>query len=137
MEQHIYLTVDAIIFGHIQGDKHVLLIKRVNEPYKDIWAIPGGFVNDDEDLEAAAIRELYEETNIRITNLKQLYTVGTPHRDPRFRTAAVIYYTHTDPATHIIKSGDDAKDAQWWPIDKLPPLAFDHTQILADAIAAQ
>jgi 8-oxo-dGTP diphosphatase len=122
------VTVDAIL---ISPNQTVLLIERGNEPYKGKWALPGGFVNLDEELETACRRELEEETGIRIEGLKQFKAFGTVNRDPRHRTISVLFYAYTD--TEIFASaGDDAATAQWFPLSHLPELAFDHRQILAE-----
>jgi 8-oxo-dGTP diphosphatase len=135
LNQHIYIAADAVIFGKIADQWHVLLIKRGNEPYKDMWAFPGGFVEDDEDLEPAAIRELYEETQLKVDKLQQLYAIGTPGRDPRMRTVSIIFYGTVNPEEQQIQGGDDAKEARWWNMNALPAMAFDHAPILQDAFA--
>lgn len=127
--QNIKIAADALIFT--RGDNpHLLLIKRKNEPFKDMWAFPGGFVEDDEDLEPAARRELEEETGLRVPVLKQLCAVGTPGRDPRGRTVSVIYYGFIDEADSSIAGADDAAEAKWIPIKDINALAFDHMEIL-------
>lgn len=135
IEQHIFVAADAVVFGYIDMRLHVILIKRGNEPFKDMWALPGGFVNDDEDLEPAAIRELHEETNVKVEHMLQLYAIGTPGRDPRMRSVSVVYYTEIDPSKHPILAGDDAKEARWWHVNDLPPMAFDHKKVLDDALS--
>lgn len=135
IKQNIYLTVDAVVFHkETDGEHHVLLIKRGNDPYKDHWALPGGFVEDDEDLLPAAARELEEETGIKAENWQQLYTVGTPNRDPRFRTVSVVYTCFADKHTQQAIGADDAKEARWFPINNLPDLAFDHGDVMAKAL---
>lgn len=134
IEQNILLTVDAVVFSQTNGEDHVLLIQRKNEPFKDSWALPGGFVEDDEDLQPAAARELLEETGIEANNWEQLYTVGTPGRDPRGRTVSVVYTCEADMNTQKAQGGDDAKEAKWFPINDLPKLAFDHDEVLAKAL---
>jgi 8-oxo-dGTP diphosphatase len=131
----IKLTVDAVIFGYKSSeDLRVLLIKRKNDPFKDLWAIPGGFVEQDEPLEKAAIRELEEETGVRITSLEQLYAFGDPGRDPRGRTVSVAYFGILNAKKHTIAAADDAKEVAWFKVDELPKLAFDHKEILKMAI---
>jgi 8-oxo-dGTP diphosphatase len=129
------VTVDSIIYKKSinNGDVEVLLIKRAGEPFKDQWALPGGFIEIDEELDVAAKRELFEETGIIHNNLQQLFTVGTVGRDPRHRTISIIYYGLFNSETMIIKAGDDAKSAEWFAIDKLPSLAFDHNKIILRA----
>ncbi len=125
------VTVDCIIF-RIYPDEitEVLLIKRANEPFKNKWALPGGFINIDEEIEHAAKRELFEETGIIHHTLEQLFTIGTVGRDPRHRTISIIYGGLFNSATMKINAGDDAKEAAWFRIDNLPPLAFDHNNII-------
>jgi len=135
IKQDIKVTVDAMVFDRSNGNTRILLIQRKNDPDKGHWAFPGGFVEDDEDLEAAALRELEEETGMKLKQLKQFCTVGTPGRDTRFRTVSIVYYTITEAALHQVKGDDDAADAQWFTITHLPPMAFDHHDILQQAIA--
>lgn len=127
------LTVDAVILCKVESSLEVLLIKRKNPPYKDMWALPGGFVDMDEDLIDAVERETFEETGLRLNGFKQLASYGKPDRDPRGRNVAVVHYIilneKLDP-----KAGDDAKDAKWFDIDYLPELAFDHAKIIDDGI---
>jgi len=120
------VTVDAII---ICNRISVLLIERGREPFKGKWALPGGFVDMDEDLETACRRELEEETGLRVGELKQFKTYGSVDRDPRGRTISVIFYAF--PEKELIPlAGDDAAKAQWFLLDNLPELAFDHQQII-------
>lgn len=130
------ITVDCIIFGLDKSHKlKVLLIQRKREPFKDRWALPGGFVGMEEDLEAAALRELEEETGVKDVYIEQLYTFGQPGRDPRGRVVSVAYYALVNLAEHPVKASDDARKVQWFEIDKLPEkLAFDHDQIMEVAI---
>jgi 8-oxo-dGTP diphosphatase len=120
------VTVDAIL---ISPNKSVLLIERGREPYKGQWALPGGFIDMDEELETACRRELEEETGIRVGELKQFKAFGGVNRDPRHRTISVIFYAFTTEEL-IPQAGDDAARAQWFPINQLPELAFDHELIL-------
>jgi len=124
------VTVDAVIFRNTARSGEVLLIRRLNEPYKGQWAIPGGFINIDEELEDAVVRELQEETGIIHPSLKQLFTVGTVGRDPRYRTISVIYVGWFDEKTMRVKAGDDAAEAAWFNVNELPSLAFDHLDVL-------
>ncbi|HNW69608.1 MAG TPA: NUDIX hydrolase [Bacteroidales bacterium] len=124
------VTVDAVIFRKTEGSSEVLLIRRLNEPFKGQWAIPGGFINIDEELDDAVVRELQEETGISHHTLKQLFTVGTVGRDPRYRTISVIYFGWFDETTMRVKAGDDAADAAWFNLKELPSLAFDHRDVL-------
>ena len=128
------VTVDVIIFTLSDGDLQVLLVKRGHPPFKGMWAIPGGFVGIDESLERAALRELEEETGVRDVYLEQLYTFGDAGRDPRGRVITVAYFALV-PATAVQPhAGHDAAEARWWSMYDLPPLAFDHADILAYAL---
>lgn len=129
------LTVDCVIFGYQPGDAlKVLLIRRGNEPYRGKWALPGGFVDMDEDLEASALRELEEETGVRDVFIEQLYTFGQPGRDPRGRVVSVAYFALVNLLEHPIEAASDADSADWFPIEAPPPLAFDHDLILEKAV---
>jgi 8-oxo-dGTP diphosphatase len=129
------VTVDCIIFGLDASNKlKVLLIQRANDPYKDYWALPGGFVVMDEDLEAAALRELEEETGVKNVFIEQLFTFGTPNRDPRGRVITVAYYALINLTEHPVKAASDARNVKWFEIDQLPQLAFDHQVIFETAI---
>lgn len=123
------LTVDLVILynDHDAGTK-ILLIKRRNDPYKDYWALPGGYVEEGEDLEQAARRELEEETGITDVHFKQIGAFGDPKRDPRGWTVTVAFTSYVDSMD--AKAGDDAKEAQWFPVNKLPQLAFDHPLVI-------
>ncbi len=134
MSQSIKLTIDAVVFGYEEGKITVLLIKRKYEPFKNKWAIPGGFIQGDESLEQAVERELYEETGIKINYLEQLYTFGQPERDPRGRIVSIAYFGLVRPDAFKLFASTDAEDAQWFSIDELPELSFDHKEILELAI---
>lgn len=127
------VTVDIVIFTIQSGVLKVLLVKRGVPPFAGQHAIPGGFVHEDEDLEQAALRELAEETGVRDLYLEQLYSFGETGRDPRGRVITVAYFALISP-DRPLKPGSDASDAAWWPVDKLPPLAFDHRNILDYAV---
>lgn len=133
-KQSILLTVDAVVFGYEEGKISVLLIKRKYEPYKGKWAIPGGFVLDNESLEDAVERELHEETGVKINYLEQLYTFGEPARDPRGRVVSVAYFGLVRPNTFKIFASTDAEEVSWFNINELPKLAFDHQKILKLAV---
>lgn len=129
------VTVDVIVFGLDEGSElKVLLIERAMNPFKGYWAIPGGFVNMDEPLEAAALRELEEETGIRDIFIEQLFTFGQPERDPRGRVISVAYYALINLAHHPVKASSDAGRAEWFGIEEIPDLAFDHNEIFEVAI---
>lgn len=122
------VTVDAIL---VSPQNSVLLIERGREPFKGKWALPGGFIDMDEELEAACRRELEEETGLRVGELKQFRAYGGVNRDPRHRTISVLFYAFTDDEL-AASAGDDAAKAQWFPLDQLPELAFDHQLILSE-----
>ncbi|MBR3488142.1 MAG: NUDIX hydrolase [Bacteroidales bacterium] len=129
------VTADCVVIGSAaDSSRYVLLIQRGNEPYKGCWALPGGFMDMDETLEQCALRELKEETGLTpsgdITELKSFSTVD---RDPRGRTITVAFLIEM-PLTEA-KGGDDAADARWFPLNELPPLAFDHDEIIKEALA--
>jgi 8-oxo-dGTP diphosphatase len=129
------LTVDVIIFALRTHRLQVLLVRRVEPPFEGQWAIPGGFVHDEEALDQAACRELSEETGLDQLYLEQLYTYGEPQRDPRGRIVTVAYFALVPADAPIREEGrSDAAQAAWFPIDNLPPLAFDHNEILAYAL---
>ncbi len=129
------VTVDAVVFA-FSGDKcRLLLIKRGSEPFEGKWAIPGGFVEMDEELEDAAARELYEETGLRNVRLRQMHTFGKCGRDPRGRQITVAFIGIAEKDIHNVKGGDDAAEARWFDIDKLPAdMAFDHNEVARFAI---
>lgn len=131
----LQLTVDGVVFGYDAKDGlSVLLIKRLIEPFKGQWAIPGGFVLENESLEAAVERELAEETGIKVNYLEQLYTFGKPDRDPRSRIVTVAYYGLVRRSKFELYASTDAEDAQWFNIQEIPPLAFDHRTIFNYAL---
>lgn len=133
IDQHILLTVDALVFTEGTDGWQLLLVRRKSEPNKGMWAFPGGFVEDDEELEAAAIRELHEETGLQITSMTQLHTFGKVGRDPRGRTVSVVYYAFTNDA-HKVEGADDAAEAAWINIKDITALAFDHMDVLTFAL---
>lgn len=133
-KQSIKLSVDAVVFGYEEGIISVLLIKRKYEPFKDNWAIPGGFVLNDESLEKAVERELQEETGIKINYLEQLYSFGEPARDPRGRVVSIAYFALVRPNAFKILASTDASEVKWFNIKELPKLSFDHESILNMAI---
>jgi len=126
------VTTDVALITGSDHTHKILLIQRANEPYKDLWALPGGFVDIDEDLKTAALRELEEETGIKDIEINQLKTYGAVNRDPRHRTISVVFYAQVDHELKAIGQ-DDAADAKWFPLDNLPKLAFDHASIIEDA----
>lgn len=128
------LTVDCVVFGFDEAELKVLLIQRGLEPFKGKWALPGGFVRVEETLDEAARRELFEEAGLKDVFLEQLYTFGAVERDPRERVVSVAYYALVKLAAHETKAATDAADARWFPVSKVPRLAFDHAEILATAL---
>jgi 8-oxo-dGTP diphosphatase len=133
---HMAVTVDLVLFDISDAKISILLIKRGNDPFKGSWALPGGYVDMDEGIEAAAIRELNEETGAKIDNLKFIGYFDAINRDPRERTVSFAFLAITNKNHQKIKAADDAADAQWFSIDKIPPLAFDHKKIIACALEA-
>ena len=131
---HPAVTVDVVIFTIRNDELKVLLIKRALDPFLGSWALPGGFVEIDESLVAAAKRELKEETGVSAAYLEQLYTFGEPNRDPRERVISVAYYALMPSDALEIKAASDAEGVGWFSIDELPKLAFDHSGILTMAL---
>ncbi len=126
------VTADCVVITR-EAEPKVLLIQRGIEPFKDCWAFPGGFMNMDETTEECAIRELEEETGLQIKELHQIGAYSKVDRDPRGRTITVAYLAIVDKPVAVIGQ-DDAAKAEWWPINALPPLAFDHEDIMRDAL---
>lgn len=129
------LTVDCVVFGCDEGELKVLLIQRALEPFKGRWALPGGFVRLGETLDDAARRELAEEAGLKDIFLEQLYTFGAVDRDPRERVVSVAYCALVKLSDHRANAATDAAEAEWFPISKVPKLAFDHPDILTAALA--
>ncbi len=126
------VTVDVVVFGYTEMAKlQVLLIQRGGAPFQGQWALPGGFVEMEEDLADSALRELEEETGVKDIFIEQLYTFGQPDRDPRGRVISVAYYALVNLQQHPPKASSDATAAQWFSLEELPELAFDHANILA------
>ena len=132
--ESLRVTVDIVIFTVRESSLQVLLVKRGVPPFEGQHAIPGGFIREGESLEEAALRELYEETGVRNVFLEQLYSFGDPKRDPRGRVVTVAYYALIASNKLSLVAGADAAEARWFPTNDLPPLAFDHKQILDYAI---
>jgi len=127
------VAVDIVIFTIQAGALKILLVKRKIEPYLGQYAIPGGFMHEDEDLDEAALRELREETGVTDVYLEQLYSFGAPRRDPRGRVISVSYFALIS-ADRTLSAGSDAAEATWWSMKELPRLAFDHAKILDYAL---
>ena len=128
------LTVDCVVFGFDDGALKILLIRRGIEPFKNRWALPGGFVHPDETLDAAARRELQEETGLRDVYQEQLYTFGEIERDPRERVISVAYFALVRRADHLPAAATDAAEAAWFEVENVPALSFDHAVILKMAL---
>src|SRR3954469_6721508 len=126
------LTVDVAIVTR-EAPPRVLLIRRKKDPFAGSWAMPGGFVDENERLADAARRELVEETGVTVADLEQLYTAGDPGRDPRGWTVSVAYLARVDADEVKPVAGDDAAAADWFPLDAPPELAFDHAMLLQRA----
>lgn len=129
---HPAVTTDCVILGFDGKELSVLLVERGIEPFKGKWAFPGGFVNIDESAEDGARRELKEETGIDSAYMEQFHTFSAPDRDPRERVITIAYLALVK--IQEVRGGDDAADARWFPLSKVPKLAFDHDQILRDAL---
>lgn len=133
--QNIKVAVDAIVFGYQNNQLYVLLIQQKFGTQDSYWALPGGLVQNDESLENAVKRELKEETNISVNYFEQLFTFGDDvFRDPRNRVISVAYFALVDSSKLKVKADSDAENAQWFKIDEIPALAFDHTIILGKAM---
>ena len=126
------VTADCIVMTK-NNDTKVLLIERGHEPFKGFWAFPGGFMNMDETTEQCAIRELEKETGLKINEIKQIGAYSKVDRDPRGRTITVAYLAMVDEPLPV-RGQDDAAKAQWFSIKNLPKLAFDHDEIMKDAL---
>ena len=129
---HPAVTADCVIFGFDGINIKVLLIQRGIEPYKGKWAFPGGFMNMDETAEQCARRELEEETGLKDVTVEQFYTFTDVNRDPRERVITVAHYALVKLSE--VKGGDDAEKAQWFSLDEIPSLAFDHELIFRKAL---
>ena len=129
------VTVDAAVLVKQNKQWFILLIERKHDPYKGCYALPGGFVEEDETLEEAIARELQEETNLTLNNMQQFRAYSRPDRDPRGRTISVIFTSILDTLTAAV-AGDDAAAVKWFPLDQLPELAFDHEEVVADIMKA-
>jgi len=128
------LTVDCVVFGLDDDELKVMLIQRDQAPFAGAWALPGGFVRLDETLEAAALRELAEETGLSRVYLEQLHTFGAVARDPRERVVSVAYSALVKMSDHRVQAATDARDAAWFAVHDVPTLAFDHEEILQLAV---
>lgn len=130
---HPAVTTDVVLFTIEDAALKVLLVQRDSPPFAGCWALPGGFVDIDEDLQTGALRELAEETGVTGVFLEQLYTFGAPRRDPRERIITVAYYALVPVNRLHVRAGSDARAVAWFPCTVLPDLAFDHRDIVAMA----
>jgi 8-oxo-dGTP diphosphatase len=128
------VTVDTVIFTVLAEALQVLLVKRGEERFVGLWSLPGGFVRPEEPLEEAAQRELDEATGVADVYLEQLYTFGEPRRDTRGRVISVAYVALLDADRCPLKPHELEAEARWWPVESLPPLAFDHGAMIAVAL---
>lgn len=127
---HPSVTTDCVIFGFDGKDLNILLVERGLEPFKGSWALPGGFLKMDETVEECAKRELMEETNVSNVFLEQFHTFSAVDRDPRERVITVAFYALVKPSDYEVIGGDDAAQAEWFNQNELPPLAFDHEDVI-------
>lgn len=129
------VTVDIFLLRIHQQELQLLLIQRDHEPFENCWALPGGFVDENESLEAAALRELREETGISGVGLKQLAAFGDPGRDPRGHTVTIVYGGMLPLKARVpARAGDDARSLRWFDVNRLPELAFDHEKIISHCL---
>ncbi|MFT5905415.1 MAG: 8-oxo-dGTP diphosphatase [Cryomorphaceae bacterium] len=124
------VSVDCVIIGHSPQGEHLLLIERKNPPFQGKWALPGGFHDPGETVEQAAARELKEETSLTGIQLKQIGVFSQPDRDPREQVISIAHQGEVVMAEVTPIANDDANKAEWFPLDELPPLAFDHLEII-------
>lgn len=134
-QQHYPISVDSVVFGYTGGQLKVALIQRKNPPFKGMWALPGGFMENDETVEETALRELQEETGIHDVYLEEFGVFSKRGRDPRGPTITVAFFALIDSTQCQLTATDDAAAAQWWPAYELPPLAFDHAEIYTKALS--
>ncbi|MDR6302127.1 NUDIX hydrolase [Mesonia maritima] len=132
MKQEIAITVDAVIFAEENNELFLLMIKRKNEPFKNEWALPGGFLEKDELLKTGCLRELKEETGLALTEIQQVGIYDKIDRDPRGRTLSVAFTAKLQQKKEV-KGNDDAEEAEWVSLKEIKKTAFDHNLIISDA----
>lgn len=135
IQQNIKIAADAVVFGYDETGLHLLLIERKKASNGKSWAVPGGFIEDKESPEAAAVRELKEETGVSVKFMQQFHTFGDVKRDPRFRVISIAHYILMKKGNSQPKGNDDAKSAQWVSMKDLPDLAFDHNEMVKIAFS--
>ena len=128
------VTTDTLVFREGKECIDVLLIKRKKEPYKDFWALPGGFLEIEETPVEGARRELIEETNLEINVLKEVGTFGELDRDPRGRTITIVFYTFINDHQNLAKAKSDAAEVKWFSVKEIPSMAFDHSEIFKEGL---
>ena len=139
-QEHCYdyprpaVSTDILVFGIDDQSIRILLIRRKNEPFQNTWALPGGFLEMDEPGQNGALRELKEETSLELEELQHLGAYSEPDRDPRGRMISLAYYEIVHLNEVAIQAADDAKEAQWFELNELPELAFDHKKMIDEAI---
>lgn len=133
---HYPVTVDSVIFGYAEGELKVALIERKVDPFKGMWAIPGGFMEGDETAEETAARELQEETGLKHIYLEQFHVFSSHGRDPRGRSITIAFFALINSDNYHLFATEDASAAKWWPAYKIPPLAFHQDVIYTTALEA-
>lgn len=134
LNQDIKLAVDVVLFGYEKNQIYVLLIKQKFGKYKGKWSLPGGFVKNEEGIKEAALRELREESGVKLDDLEQLFTFGDDvKRDHRFRVVSISYFGTVIPSSMKLKASTDSADAYWFPIEEISTLPYDHSKILETA----
>lgn len=131
---HPAVTTDCVVFGFDGNALNLLLIQRGIEPHKGSWALPGGFMNINETAEQGALRELHEETGVKDIYIEQLQAFTAVDRDPRERVMTIAFLAFVRQENYEVIAGDDASQAQWFPVNDLPVLAFDHDEIISVAL---
>lgn len=133
---HYPISVDSIVFGYAEGKLRVALIERKKDPFRGMWALPGGYMEGSETIEETALRELKEETGIENIYLEQFHVFDNPEQDPRGRSITIAFFALINSDQYRLIASEDAAKAKWWPVYEVPPLAFDHDEIYAKALEA-